>query len=57
MKQEMGTINDLFRVLGQEYFNKIILAERMTDLEKIVEQQNEKLKEAGKKPLESEIVE
>ena len=54
MAQEQATVNDIFRVLGMEYFNKMLLIERVTALEKMLEQQSQK---SGNKPITPEVVE
>ena len=54
MAQEQATVNDIFRVLGMEYFNKMLLIERVTALEKMLEQQGQK---SGSKPITPEVVE
>lgn len=48
MQEQGATINDVFRVLGQEYFNKIMLAERVATLEKYIQEEK-----AGQKPAKA----
>ncbi len=51
MQEQGATVNDIFKLLGQEYFNKMLLMERVATLEKMLEETSKK-----KNPIEPEVV-
>ena len=44
MQEQGATVNDIFKLLGQEYFNKMLLMERVSILEKMLEEANKNKK-------------